>query len=230
MSKGPFHFSFTTFSFPSPLSYVVCTSRLEEIGAAASKEYSLEKAMDKMTTEWSDMQFTFIPYRDTVRLHLPLGGIILTDVPFILQGVSILSAIDDVQVLLDDHIVKTQTMRGSPFIKPFEKEIKTWEEKLILIQDIIDAWLKCQATWLYLEPIFSSEDIMAQMPEEGRKFGIVDKYWREIMCESIKDTHVIVVTAQDNMLGKLKESNQLLEEIQKGLNDYLEKKRLFFPR
>ena len=71
---------------------------------------------------------------------------------------------------------------------------------------------------------------MAQMPEEGRKFGIVDRYWRDIMGEAIKDHHALEVTAQPNMLDRLKESNGLLEEIQKGLNDYLEKKRLYFPR
>uniref|UniRef100_A0A6I8MZ31 Dynein axonemal heavy chain 3 n=1 Tax=Ornithorhynchus anatinus TaxID=9258 RepID=A0A6I8MZ31_ORNAN len=185
------------------------SSRLEPIGAAASKEYSLEKSLDKMKSEWVNLAFCFVKYRDT--------------------DTSILSAIDDIQVLLDDHIVKTQTMCGSPFVKPIEAECRKWEEKLIEMQDILDAWLKCQATWLYLEPIFSSEDIIAQMPEEGRKFGIVDSYWKNIMTQ-VKDTRVLVATEQSRMLEKLHEANFLLEEIQKGLNDYLEKKRLFFPR
>jgi len=53
------------------------------------------------------------------------------------------------------------------------------------------------------------------------------------MCfifQQLKDTHVLVATEQPNMLGRLQESNTYLEEIQHGLNSYLETKRLFFPR
>ncbi|OPJ87550.1 dynein heavy chain 3, axonemal isoform A [Patagioenas fasciata monilis] len=184
--------------------------QLEPIGAAASKEYSLEKSIEKMKSEWVNVQFGLVKYRDT--------------------GTNILSAIDDIQLLLDDHILKTQTMCGSPFIKPIEAECRAWEDKLRLMQDILDSCLKCQATWLYLEPIFSSEDIRAQMPEEGRKFGVVDAYWRDIMAQVEKDTKVLVATEQPRMLDRLQEANTLLEDVQKGLNTYLEKKRLFFPR
>uniref|UniRef100_A0A8C4VGB9 Dynein axonemal heavy chain 3 n=1 Tax=Falco tinnunculus TaxID=100819 RepID=A0A8C4VGB9_FALTI len=103
--------------------------------------------------------------------------------------------------------------------------LQAWEVKLCLMQDILDSWLKCQATWLYLEPVFSSEDIIAQMPEEGRKFGVVDSYWKDIMAQVVSAS-----TEQPMLLDRLEEANTLLEDIQKGLNTYLEKKRLFFPR
>ncbi|XP_059889045.1 dynein axonemal heavy chain 3 [Delphinus delphis] len=184
--------------------------KLEPIGATASKEYSLEKNLEKMKLDWANMTFNFVKYRDT--------------------DTSILCAVDDIQLLLDDHVIKTQTMCGSPFVKPIETECRNWEEKLVRVQEILDAWLKCQATWLYLEPIFSSEDIIAQMPEEGRKFAIVDSYWKSLMSQAVKDTRVLVAADQPRMAERLQEANLLLEDIQKGLNDYLEKKRLFFPR
>ena len=40
--------------------------RLEEIGTLATKEYTLEKGLEKMKSEWQDLTFTFVPYRDSV--------------------------------------------------------------------------------------------------------------------------------------------------------------------
>jgi dynein heavy chain len=67
------------------------------------------------------------------------------------SGVDILSAVDDIRMMLDDNILKSQTMRGSSHIKPFEAEMQAWETKLISMQDILDAWLEVIITQFLIE-------------------------------------------------------------------------------
>lgn len=82
-------------------------------------------------------------------------------------------------------------MRGSPFIAALGKRATDWEEKLINMQDIIDIWLKVQSVWMYLEPIFNSEDIMRQMPVEGSKF------------KAVKSIFYVVITKHDKHMLSL---------------------------
>ncbi|CAD1474726.1 unnamed protein product [Heterotrigona itama] len=185
-------------------------TKFEGISEAATKEGNLERALVRMHLDWTEIAFVVNPYRDT--------------------GTYVIASIDDIQLLLDDHLIKAQTMKNSLYIKPFEKETLDWESKLLLLQSIIDYWLQVQAIWMYLEPIFSSADIQQQMPEEGRRFSAVDKIWREMMLSVAADPRVMSVVGIDKMLERLKKCINLLDLIQKGLAAYLEKKRLYFPR
>eukprot|EP01042_Synura_sphagnicola_P000104 gene104-103_t len=184
---------------------------IQEVTVAAEKEYNLEKSLNAMMREWESIEFEVKPYKES--------------------GTFVVGGIDDIVNLLDDHIVKTQTMRGSPYIKPIEKECKEWEYKLKYAQGLLDAWMACQRTWMYLEPIFGSEDIMRQLPTEARRFNGVDSLWRKTLSETSQDPNFMVQSDPDKRLEeKFRKANQKLDEIQKGLNDYLEMKRLYFPR
>lgn len=48
-------------------------------------------------------------------------------------------------------------------------------------QETLDEWQACQRTWMYLESIFGSPDIVRQLPAAAKMFQAVDKSWRHIM-------------------------------------------------
>lgn len=186
------------------------TNDIEDTCVSANKEYSLEKGMDKMEKEWEPLEFVVKPYRNT--------------------GTYIVGGVDEVQTLLDDHIVKAQAMRSSRYVQPFIERIKDWEQTLIDLQNIVDNWLQLQGTWLYLEPIFGSPDIMKQMPTEAKMFREVDDLWREAVGKTAELPGVIITARRPGLLSDMLRANELMDSIQKGLNNYLETKRLYFPR
>ena len=72
------------------------------------------QALYKMEKEWSTILFNVMPYKET--------------------DTYILKSPDEASQLLDDHIVMTQSMSFSPYKKPFEQRINSWETKLKLTQ------------------------------------------------------------------------------------------------
>ena len=181
---------------------------IDEICMIAEKEFSLEQTCDNMTIEWAQIEFELKEHRGT----------------YILRG------LDDICEKLDNHIVKTQTMKGSPYIEPFKQRINKWERLLQLVSAALEEWLQVQKTWMYLEPIFGSPDIMRQMPKEGKQFQIVDNVWKNTMKECFENASVLEFAGRDTLLKAFAECSKILNKIQKGLNDYLETKRLAFPR
>lgn len=83
---------------------------------------------------------------------------------------------------------------------------------------------------MYLENIFSAEDIQKQLPEENKKFIVVDKFWKDIMVKTFKRPLVYDCCASEELLRKFQKNNKQLEQIQKKMEDYLEVKRGAFPR
>ncbi|XP_019331155.1 dynein axonemal heavy chain 1 [Alligator mississippiensis] len=183
---------------------------IAKIAEIAGKEYAIENALDKMENEWVSIMFNVLPYKNT--------------------DTFILKSPDEASQLLDDHIVMTQSMSFSPYKKPFEDRMNTWENKLKMTQDVLEEWLTCQRSWLYLEPIFSSEDINRQLPVESKRYQTMNRAWRTIMKNANENPKVISLCPEPRLLENLRKCNKLLDLVQKGLSEYLETKRGAFPR
>lgn len=74
----------------------------------------IAKALDKMESEWESVMLDISAYKET--------------------GTYIMKSGEDSAQQLDDHIVMTQAMSFSPYKKPFEQRINTWENKLRITQ------------------------------------------------------------------------------------------------
>nr|XP_044631957.1 dynein axonemal heavy chain 10 isoform X1 [Equus asinus] len=189
------------------------TDVLSEILTAAIKEIAIEKAVKEILDTWENMKFNVVKYYKGTQ-----------------ERGYILGAVDEIIQCLDDNTVNLQSISGSRFVGPFLQTVHKWEKTLSLIGEVIEIWMLVQRKWMYLESIFISGDIRSQLPDEAKKFDNIDRVFKRIMAETLKDPVIKRCCEAPNRLSDFQSISEGLERCQKSLNDYLDSKRNAFPR
>lgn len=76
------------------------------------------------------------------------------------EGFLLLKELDDIYTQLDESLAQINTILASRYVKPLRSEAEKWQKDILLLSDIIDEWVTCQRSWMYLRTIFKAQDIM----------------------------------------------------------------------
>ncbi|KAM9003084.1 dynein axonemal heavy chain 14 [Sarcophilus harrisii] len=186
--------------------------RIIEISTVATNEAALEKMLLKIIELWNHT-----PIRLTV--HQTEASEIL-----------IISSLDDVLAQLEESQVIIATIKASPYLGAMKALADDWHQKLDLFSHTLDDWMTCQRNWLYLEPIFFAPEIQRQLSTEARLFAKVTSMWKEITSKVNNKPDALRRVISVGIIEMLQSSSLYLEKIKKSLEEYLEVKRMIFPR
>uniref|UniRef100_A0A8C4PUN9 Dynein axonemal heavy chain 11 n=1 Tax=Equus asinus asinus TaxID=83772 RepID=A0A8C4PUN9_EQUAS len=176
----------------------------------AVKELGTEKVW-KISQTWETMEFSYeVHYR---------------------TGIPLLKSDEQLFETLEHNQVQLQTLLQSKYVEYFIEQVLSWQNKLNIADSVIFTWMEVQRTWSHLESIFAcSEDIRIQLVKDARRFDGVDAEFKELMFKTAKIKNVIEATCRPNLYEKLKDLQYRLSLCEKALAEYLETKRVAFPR
>ena len=177
----------------------------------ACKEMAMERMLKDLDITWESMEFEHETHART--------------------GYTLLRASEELIETLEENQVQLQNMMTSKYIGYFLEEISEWQKKLCMVDQVISTWFDVQRTWSHLESIFiGSEDIRKQLPEDSQRFDEIDSEFKGLMVTLAKTPNVVKATNVKGLAEQLEVIQSKLSLCEKALAEYLETKRLAFPR
>ncbi|XP_077748747.1 dynein axonemal heavy chain 9 isoform X2 [Canis aureus] len=184
---------------------------VRDIVDKAMKEMAMEKTLKELQTTWAGMEFQYEPHPRT--------------------GVPQLQSDEDLIEVLEDNQGQLQNLMMSKHIAFFLEEVSSWQKQLSTAHAVISTWFDVQRTWSHLESIFiGSEDIRAQLPQDSKRFEGIDLDFKELAYDAQKTPNVVEATNKPGLYEKLEDLQSRLYLCEKALAEYLDTKRLVFPR
>uniref|UniRef100_A0A8C9ZTH7 Dynein, axonemal, heavy polypeptide 9 like n=1 Tax=Sander lucioperca TaxID=283035 RepID=A0A8C9ZTH7_SANLU len=173
----------------------------------AVKEMAIEKVLAEITQTWSVMYLSYETHTST--------------------GTPLLKADENLIETLEDNQVQLQNILMSKYVEYFQAEVSGWQRKLMVADLVISSWMSVQRTWAHLNSIFTnSHDIRCQLANDAERFQGIHTDFQPLA----EDANMVEVTNQPGFLENLETLQQRLSVCEKALAEYLETKRLTFPR
>ncbi|KAI3360460.1 hypothetical protein L3Q82_002355 [Scortum barcoo] len=177
----------------------------------AVKEMAIEKVVTEISQTWASMELS---YEDHYQTSVPL-----------------LKCDEELIETLEDHQVQLQGIFQSKHVDHFMFQVVELQKQLTVADSVLMVWMEVQRTWAYLESIFKGcDDICQQLPADAHRFQAIDAEFQGLMLDSAKTKNVIEATNKPCLFEKLEDLQKRLGLCEKALAEYLETKRLAFPR
>lgn len=182
------------------------------VSGIAFKENSIKLSIDAIEREIKEITFESTPYKDS-------GTMIVKNFEVVLQS-------------MEECTIKLQALKGNDFSKFQQERIYKNEKEIRYLQKNFENWVKVQKTWVYLEPIYTQDDVVANLRDEKALFDEVNLKFKKIMGHygSISITPVQEFCRSDGFTKTVEKMIVDLEILDKSLANYLEKKRTMFAR
>lgn len=176
----------------------------------ACKEMAMEKIIKDLDNSWKNLEFSYENHP---------------------TGLKMIRASEEVIENLEENQVQISNMMTSKYIAFFVTEISGWQKRLGAVDTVLSRWMDVQRTWSYLQPIFvGSEDIRIQLPEDSKRFDNIDTSFKRVLEKLSETPNVMIACSDESLPEELKSILDNLELCEKALLEYLETKRLAFPR
>ncbi|XP_017886409.1 dynein heavy chain 2, axonemal [Ceratina calcarata] len=185
--------------------------QISDISNSATMELAIEAGLKAIADIWETMPLEMIPYKD--------------------RGIYKMKSIDAIVQCLEEHQVQLSAMKATRFVEPFAEEVDHWERSLSTVGEVLETTLVIQRGYMYMDNIFTTEDIRKQLPKETDDYDKLTTLWTRITSRMA--SFGLALPATHNPPGLLEVLNKIsdqLELMQRALEEYLETKRHVFPR
>ncbi|OHT09907.1 Dynein heavy chain family protein [Tritrichomonas foetus] len=185
--------------------------QISAISAQATNEQQLYDMLNNVHKMIDKLAFIVTPYKGKNNIYV-FGGF------------------DDILTQLDEAQSIVATVRSSRYIAALRLQADEWARSLRSFSSTLESLMTCQRAWMYLSNVFSSDDIQRQLMQEYKEFFNVERMWKNMSMKAHDDPAAFRFCSAPQIASDLEDANKTLESVQKALEDYLETKRMAFPR